>query len=217
MAPPWVGEVARATAADHLGASVGKSPAIPACAAGGSKGGTRNSLVYGSRRPLAALRPAGAISPARGHRGRAAARDRRRARRDGRGCPGRCQPGAGAVCRLRRADRWGAQLAYPAHGDHDDVCCRAGRGLGAAGRGPGPAAGGGRAARDPGRRRADSRRDRPSWPLYTVRLVLSDDRLPDWNRDQHRVRPDRRPDRRSGAGRFPLGQGHRRAQPSRPD
>ena len=46
-----------------------------------------------------------------------------------------------------------------------------------------------------------------------VRVVLGDDRVPDRDLCQYRLRADRRPDRRDGAGRLPAGEGHRRADP----
>ena len=159
----------------------------------------------------------GAGAPARRPGGRAAARDQQRAGRDGRGGPRRGQPGPGTVRGVRRAHRGRPQLAHPAHGHHHDVGGRAGRRLGPAGRGPGPAARGRRPAGASRRRHAGRRGPRPPRPVHPVRLVLRDDRLPHRDLGQHRVRSDRRPDRRAGAGGLPLSQSGQRAHPSRPD
>ena len=123
-------------------------------------------------------------------------------------------PAQGLYAQLHRAYRRRSQLRYPDDGDHDDIRCRAGRGLGPAGCPVGAAASGDPAADGDGRCRAGRRRDRPPWPLHQVRFPLGDDRVPDRYRGQHRVQPGRRSHRGSRARRLPAGQSPQRPRPS---
>ena len=168
----------------------------------------------GRGRPVAAFGPAGSCPSARGPGGGADRCGKRPARWNGVRGPGRSQSRAGALRQLHRAYRRRSQLRYPDDGDHDDVRCRAGRGLGPAGCPVGAAASGGPAADGDGRCRPGRRRDRPPWPLHQVRFPLGDDRVPDRYRGQYRVQPGRQSHRGSRAWRLPAGQSPQRPRPS---
>src|SRR5579872_3820261 len=136
QAPPPLGEAGRRPRSGSCEYAFhpppgGLSPGGPSL--GDSSLGGSRSPGDGRDRTLAALRPAGARSSARGHDRRAPGRDRQRARRHGGRRPGRGEPGAGSLRELRRARRRRPQLQHPDDGDHHDLRGRPGRGLGPAG------------------------------------------------------------------------------------
>ena len=175
---------------------------------------SRHSLGSGRGWPLAAFGPPGARPSARGPRGRADRCGERHTRWNGRRDSGRNQSSAGALRQPHRTYRRRSQLEYPDDGDHDDIRCRAGRGLGPAERPAGPAASRCLSPDGNGRYRPRRGRDRSLRPLHQVRLLLGDDRILDRHCRQYRLQPGRRSHRGARAWRLPVGQGPQCARPS---